>query len=239
MAKLSIISHYYNHPRMVEEQIAYWESLPEAFLAQVEFVLIDDCSEQMPMIRPTNIDLKVFRVITDVPWNQAGARNLGTFMASGEWALYFDIDQKFYAEPMLTVLGNLDRLDAMTLYYLRIKDYVDSNVNQQLTHHPNTFLVKLTSFKQYAMYDEDFAGYYGYEDLYMPLVWEQHDGKRLLFNDLVFFEDIGFRTSNLNRDLSRNLALAQNKMASGTKNSTGILRFEWKQLNIAKISGSE
>lgn len=234
MPKLSIVSHYYNHPEMVEAQIAYWESLPDSFLSQVEFVLVDDCSEQTPVISATKLNLKVFRVITDVPWNQAGARNLGAFNATGEWALYFDIDQKFYVEPMLNVLANLDRIDSMSMCYFRIKELIDITVNKPLSNHPNTFMVNLAKFKQFGMYDEDFAGYYGYEDLYMPLVWERHGGKRVLLNDADFFEDMGFGTSNLDRDLSRNLALAQQKMLAGTKNSPGILRFEWEAVEVMR-----
>jgi glycosyltransferase involved in cell wall biosynthesis len=235
MPKLSIISHYYNHPQMVQDQIAYWESLPDNFLSHVEFILVDDCSEETPIIPATKLNLKVFRVITDVPWNQGGARNLGAFNATGEWALYFDIDQKFYAEPMLSILATLDNLDKMTMYYFRIKELIDITVNKSLPNHPNTFLVNLEKFKQCGMYDEDFAGHYGYEDLYMPQVWIKHGGNRVLFNDPVFFEDMGFGTSSLNRDLSRNLALAQQKMAAGTKNSPGILRFEWELVNTGKV----
>ena len=185
--KLSIISHYYNHPEMVQSQIAYWETLPDYFLSQVEFILVDDCSEKTPVIRPTNLRLKVYRVITDLPWNQAGARNLGAFNASGEWALYFDIDQRFYADPMAAVVANLDRLDKMGLHYLKIKELIDITVNKSLACHPNSFLVNLAMFKQHAMYDEDFVGHYGYEDLYMPQVWEKQGGKRIVFNDMIFF----------------------------------------------------
>lgn len=232
--KLSIISHYYNHPQMVQDQIAYWETLPDSFLSQVEFILVDDCSEQTPTIRPSKLNLKVYRVISDLPWNQAGARNLGAFNATGEWALYFDIDQKFLVEPMQAVMGNLSRLDTMSMYYMRIRELIDITVNKPLEFHPNSFLVNLAMFKQHAMYDEDFVGHYGYEDLYMPQVWEKRGGKRALFNEAVFFEDIGFGTTNLNRDLSRNLALAQQKMAAGCKRPVGILRFEWEQIDISK-----
>ncbi len=232
MAKLSIISHYYNHPQMVQNQIAWWESLPESLLSQIEFVLVDDCSEQTPVLAPTKLDLKLFRIITDVPWNQAGARNLGAFHASGEWALYFDIDQKFFVEPLAAIIYNLERLDPMVMYYMRIKDLIDTTANKPLANHPNTFLVNLAKFKQHAMYDEDFAGHYGYEDLYMPQVWEKNGGKRVLFNETDFFEDMGFGTNNLNRDLARNLALAHQKMAAGIKNSPGILRFEWESIDL-------
>ncbi len=129
MPKLSVISHYYNHPQMVQNQIDYWSSLPDSFLSQVEFVLVDDCSEQTPVFPATRIDLKVFRVTTDVPWNQAGARNLGAFNASGEWALFFDIDQRFYAEPMAGVLASLHTLDKKTMYYMRIKELIDITNN--------------------------------------------------------------------------------------------------------------
>ncbi len=235
--KLSIISHYYNHPEMVQNQIAYWETLDESLLSQVEFILVDDCSEKTPTIHPTKLNLKVFRVITDLAWNQAGARNLGTFNATGEWALYFDIDQRFYADPMATVVDKLDQLEKMGMYYLKIKELIDITVNKPLDFHPNTFLVNLPMFKQHAMYDEDFVGHYGYEDLYMPQVWEKQGGKRLLLNDSIFFEDMGFGTSNLNRDLSRNLAMAQKKMAEGCLPPVGILRFNWEQIDISNGYG--
>lgn len=237
MVKLSIISHYYNHPQMVIDQIAYWETLPDFFLDAVEFILVDDCSENKPIFPPSKLNLKLLRIITDLPWNQAGARNLGTFTASGDWALYFDIDQKFYIDPMIRVLANLDNLNDMCMYYLRIKELIDITNNNSLSYHPNTFLVKLSKFKQLAMYDEDFVGHYGYEDLYMPQVWEKNKGHRTLLNDAIFFEDMGFGTHNLDRDLTRNYALAQEKMLAGLKNSKGILRFEWESIDISKGYG--
>lgn len=237
MPKLSFISHYYNHPQMVQDQIAYWESLPDSLLSQVEFILVDDCSEDTPVLPPTKLDLRMYRVTTDLPWNQAGARNLGAFNARGEWALFFDIDQRFYPGPMEMIVNNLERLDTMTMYYLRIKELIDITVNKPLDFHPNTFLVNLPKFRLHAMYDEDFVGHYGYEDLYMPQVWEKRGGVRTLLGETNFVEDLGFGTSNLNRDLSRNLALAHQKLADGCKRPQGILRFEWEQLDISNGLG--
>ena len=237
MPKFSIISHYYNHPKMVQDQIAYWESLPEAFLQHVEFILVDDCSELTPRIPVTRLDLKVFRVITDLAWNQAGARNLATLNATGDWALFFDMDQKFRVDPMMSVLAGLNGLDRMSMFYLRIEELIDVTVNKPLDFHPNTFLVNLAQFKRHAMYDEDFVGHYGYEDLYMPQVWEKRGGKRVLFNDAIFFEALPFGTTNLDRDLSRNLALAKQKMLAGCKRPLGILRFEWEPVDISNGYG--
>ena len=232
MPKLSIISHYYNHPQMVLDQIAYWAGMHPDFLSQVEFILIDDCSQQAVQLPATALDLKVFRIITDIPWNQSGARNLGAHVASGEWALFADIDQKFYETPLRQVLANLDRLDISTMYHLQIKELINILTQNRLLFAPSTFLVHLSSYKIHGMYDEDFAGHYGYEDLYAHQVWEHHGGKRVLIGDTVYFEDMDFGTTSLDRDNKRNDMLSREKMHAGFKNAPGILRFEWEQLAV-------
>jgi hypothetical protein len=235
MPLLSLITHYYNNVDMVKAQISYWESLPPSFLSQVEFILIDDGSEQLVTFHPTQLDLKVFRIKTAITWNQPGARNLGTFNATGRWALFFDIDQKFYAPPLESVLTVLDQMDPNALYYLRSKNITDLD-GKPLPFHSNTILVNLPAFKSRGLYDEDFAGHYGFEDLYMAQVWEKRGGRRLLLNDTEYFEDLRFRTVNLDRDLSRNHDLAQTKLRSGVTNSPGILRFEWETVPVEKQS---
>lgn len=84
MSKLSIISHFYNHHQMVIDQIKYWETLPNEFLSQVEFILVDDCSDQIAATPKTKLNLKLFRIKTDITWNQGGARNLGAFNAKSD-----------------------------------------------------------------------------------------------------------------------------------------------------------
>lgn len=233
MPKLSIVSHFYNHPEMVERQIAHWKKIPAHLLAHIEFILVDDCSEQVAKIDKGGLNLRLFRVISDIPWNQAGSRNLGAFNASGEWALFFDIDQQINIETVEMLLGNLAILDQQTMFYMRIKELINILNNQNLANHPNTFLVHMKEFKTMGMYDEDFAGYYGYEDLYIPRVWETAGGKLGFLSSPVFFEDMGFGTKNFDRDLERNKSLMIQKMTSGCKNAPGILRFVWEEVKLA------
>lgn len=233
MPKLSIISHFYNHPEKVERQLAHWKNIPEHILQHIEFILVDDCSEEVPKIEKENLNLRLFTITSDIPWNQGGARNLGAYNAQGEWALFFDIDQHIYPDTLAPLLANLDRFNARTMYYLQIKELIDVTVNESLSNHPNTFLVNLAAFRSMGRYDEDFSGHYGYEDLYLPRVWEAAGGQRTLLNSPVFFEDMGFGTSNFTRDLTRNQNLMLQKLASGCKNSPGILRFEWKEETLA------
>lgn len=228
-AALSIISHYYNHPQKVAAQLAHWELVDPGLRPFLEFILVDDCSEEPLATYKTDLNLRAFRITTDIPWNQAGARNLGAFHASGEWGLFFDIDQKLNLEALPAIIGNLKNFDPMTMYHLKMEGLCGSSPEQKLTNHPNTFLVNMQTFRTFGMYDEDFAGYYGYEDLYLPRVWETAGGKRALLADFNFFENIGFRTNNLDRDAERNRHLAIFKLATGCKNSPGMLRFDWRQ----------
>lgn len=85
---LSIITHFYNQPELVLRQIAHWETMPAEVLDQVEFIIVDDCSEQVPIYPATRLDLKAFRISTPITWNQGGARNLATIHARASWALY-------------------------------------------------------------------------------------------------------------------------------------------------------
>ena len=236
MTKLSVISHYYNHPKMVQEQLAYWSTLNANIHSRVEFILIDDCSQESATLVPSGLDLKAFRITTDIPWNQSGARNLGAYMASGEWALFIDIDQKFYETPLCHVLDNIDELDQGTMYHLQIKELINILTQNRLLFAPSTFLVHLPTYKIRGMYDEDFAGHYGFEDLYAHQVWERNGGKRALFSDRVYFEDLSFGTTSLDRDNVRNDMLSRQKMQDGTHNAPGMLRFAWEQLAVPRAS---
>lgn len=231
MPKLTIVSTYYNHPQMVQDQIAHWETLPADLRSQIEFILVDDCSAQPPLLPPTSLDLKIFRVTTDINWNQAGARNLATFHARGEWAMYFDIDQKLAVPPITHLVAALDQLDKKTLYLLQSKNLFDID-GTPVKVHPNTFVVNLPNFKIHGMWDEDFVGYYGYEDIYMLQAWKARGCATALMADADYFEDMGFATKGFSRDLTRNGALVQQKLQGGCKKPIGWMRFEWEPVAL-------
>jgi len=232
MKRLSIVTHFYNHPEHVEAQVASWKKIDGDLLPHIEFILIDDCSDRVPNIVPGDLDLKLYRIDSDIDWNQSGARNLGFFAATGEWCLVFDIDQKLEVDALPLLLNNLGQLDRNAMYYLKANDVFDRNVNKPFEHHVNTFLVSLNEFKSRAMYDEDFAGHYGYEDLLVPYVWERHGGQRVLLNGVAFFsEDGGVRTENLSRDLEVNRALLARKIQEGAQRPKNLLRFSWRNVS--------
>lgn len=228
---LSIICNFYGHQDKVQEQIRHWGQLAPELLAQIEFVLVDDCSESPLVLPPHNLNLRLFRITSDIAWNQGGARNLGAMQARGQWALFFDIDQKIQLETVPILINLLSKADPRnTFLYLRIRQLIDVQTNQSLPCAPSTFLTHLGDFRERGMYDEDFSGHYGYEDLYLIAKWEKNGGGRIVLEQPVFFEDMGFGTTSLDRNKERNKQLMDEKIKAGYPHSPDILRFEWVEV---------
>ena len=233
--QLTLITHYYNHTDKVKELIDHLSSFRSELRNRFELVVVDDNSEELAVFTSPHLNLRQYRIESAINWNQAGSRNLGVMMSTKEWLLLFDADQLLVEESFARIINSLDYLDASTLYYFNVENFIDSNLNQPLTVHPNSFLVKSQRFKEWAMYDEDFAGNYGYEDLYLPYVWERSGGTRQLVGDMVLFRDKGFKTINLNRNLDINKALAERKILEGCRRPTHLLRFNWSLVSESSL----
>ena len=59
--QLSFITTYYNQHEMLQKQIALWESYSDEIKEQVQFVVVDDGSEKLP------IDVLLFPVVVTSP----------------------------------------------------------------------------------------------------------------------------------------------------------------------------
>ena len=224
---LSLVTHHLNGHQKAQALLDNLCALGVQERSQFEIIIVDDCSAEPAIPKSNGLNLKAYRIIDDIPWNQAGARNLGCFMAESPWVLFFDIDQLPLKNCISLVLKSLENLEPECLYYFYVKDFIDSNLNTRLDVHPNTFLVNLHRFKTTCMYDEDFAGNYGYEDLYLPYVWEFAGGGRKILGDTALFRDTKFKTANLDRSSVINHDLAVHKINSGIKKPKNLIRFSW------------
>lgn len=88
MKKLSLISHYYNSHEKAQDLIDYLAQAKPETLEHLELVIVDDCSNEERQLSAPNFSLKYLRIIDDIPWNQAGARNLGALTSEGRWQLF-------------------------------------------------------------------------------------------------------------------------------------------------------
>ncbi len=228
---ITIISHFYNAHECVNQQIAHWQKINPKLNDLFEFILVDDFSDTEYALPKTDLNIRLFRVTDDIPWNQGGARNLATFHATGSIALFIDIDQHIKIEFLERLCAAAANLQRNTIYFFKSDPpLINIQNGQELNHHPNSFFVNLQDFKSNVHYDEDFCGNYGFEDIFMLRAWEKIGGKVTLINEHVSHQ-LPFGTFNLNRDIKINQALITEKVfKQNCKISNSILRFSWLEV---------
>jgi hypothetical protein len=225
MSELSIITHIYNAQEGVAHQVALWKTLNPSLLQRLEFIVIDDHSDQPIQVDRGPLNLRQFRVDSDIDWNMPGCRNLGAIQACSPWLLYFDVDNVAPGDQLEKLVLGLQGLDPTRLcVFRRVHD------GREVEPHINSFLISRKGFFRAGGYDEDFAGHYGYEDVLFRNLWRKHVGGETLIQDVVF-QQMGWRTNDLNRDTTRNQALIQYKAALGMPRPQNLLRFAWHEVD--------
>ncbi|MEY4416135.1 MAG: hypothetical protein RIQ53_3428 [Pseudomonadota bacterium] len=230
MSALTLVTHVYNDQANVDTHVAHWKSFPPALRRHLSFLVIDDHSDEPLRIDAGELDLRLVRVSDDIDWNMPGCRNLGALLSRTEWMLYFDADNITSADNIARLVQALPTLDASRLYVFR-----RTQDGRDVDPHINTYLITRSGFWQAGGYDEDFSGHYGYEDVVFRAMWRQHCGGETLLSDIAF-EQMHWRTQGLDRDTTRNQALAQYKLAIGLPKPQGFVRFRWEAVAVAAAS---
>ena len=224
MPALSMITHVYNSQASVDHHLALWKDYSQALRDSIEFIVIDDFSTPELVIDRGPLNLRHFRVDDDIDWNMPGCRNLAAITASSPWMLYFDADNVIPPEQLSHLVAALGTLDERTLYvFRRIHD------GEEVDPHINSFLISRKGFFRAGGYDEDFAGHYGFEDVLFRNMWRTHTGREVLLTDIQF-QQMSWRTSDLDRDTSRNEQLIANKAAANFPKPQAFLRFNWHEV---------
>ena len=84
----------------------------------------------------------------------SGAKNLGGLLANTEWLVFMDLDSYFTETELLKLFHNQEKGRRM-LFRRRKAD----------GFHVGMTLIHRESFLKIGLYDEDFAGNYGWEDV--------------------------------------------------------------------------
>jgi len=140
--------------------LRHYETYPRDLMRMIMFVLVDDCSPVGIEI-PDDIDLNwtLYRVDSDIEWNQAGARNLGATMAPSENLVLTDVDHTF-PEALLR------RICETRIPLRRFYKFKRANPDGSKKHSAcNILLLSKGGFFESMGYDEEFCGHYGYEDV--------------------------------------------------------------------------
>ncbi len=189
-----VVPVYFNqlNAQTLIELLLRYNSYDREIMAHIQFVIIDDGSP-LPIDIPHELKLNIslYRIITDIRWNQCGARNLGVVYAKSPKILLSDADHHFPEKLLRDILNS--RIPKGTIYRFK-------RINQHgvaMRKAMNIFYTSKSVFFQSLGYDEEFSGNYGYEDVYF------HDLQRRVGNSIRYFTRFKkIVTTEVNRELS-------------------------------------
>lgn len=215
--KLTYVTHFYcnqNNMESVFSLLRAYEKLPEDIRTAVEFVIVDDGSPISYDTGSFDLNITWLRINEDIPWNQAGARNLGVTYAKSDKIFITDLDHEL-PEAAFRYMINC-RNPGRNFYKIYresrengiIKRGKICNVGDMYYGHPNTFFMSRARFMRFFGYDEEFAGNYGAED-FRFVKFQKYQGSRQHYlpkNIRCFEREVDREESyhTLNRDLSGN-----------------------------------
>jgi len=229
-SKLSIIFPFYNNLDLVYDQFKLFSSFSKNVLKQLELILIDDCSTgklDISKFVSSDVNLSIYRILSNIKWNQGGAHNLGVYVSKSEWFFNGDIDH-FLSEKVCRELISMEK-NKDTIYYFN--RYL-INAKKNLQSAPNIYLMRKKVFQNLGGYDEEFCGNYGKEDKLFQYIIKQKYEFKILDHLKIEVNDTGGtkgldRNTNINEKLLR---LKINEYRKGIYKNGKILRFKWKEI---------
>lgn len=231
MDKLSVIYPYFHSERMLSIHLNTWDSYPDYIKEKINFIVIDDCSDPPMHIPEMNLNLKGFRILDNIKWNQPGVRNLGATVAETDWLLFADTDMVISADIMVQVFER--EFDPEKLYNFQRKRMSNPNVIHHKIHKCTAIMTKNLFWNIGLGYDEDFCGEYGFDDSFFFSFFEKErwvtmEGLVVTEYDKEFLEDDGtplVRNPGPNKKLFR-----EKRKDKYTNHSRDYIRFSYMKV---------
>lgn len=247
MKNFTLIFPYYRNPLMLQFHLEMvWGMYP----AGIKVIVVDDGSPDpaRPVIERSldqgyceALDLRLYRITVDLPWNREGARNLGAHVAETEWIVQLDIDHTLAptsAAALLAFKPNPDRWYRLTRFRVgeadetRLKDKLPREARYgRVKPHIDSYLMRRAAYLDLGGYDEDFVGCLGggtnflkRADRAMPVDMLPDDISLCVHtrHSVPDASDL-----HLSRDTSRGKEIGRQKEQAGLPRPTNPLRFPW------------
>lgn len=229
---ITLIYAYFENGQMLDRHLEEWNlySAKENFSA----IIVDDCSKRDPAIdHLKNIDfpfpIQLYRINTDIPWNQNGARNLAMTHAQG-WCLMTDMDHLLSAENAQDLTETV--LDPNKAYRPARTRAVDGLPYKP---HPNSYILTQELYWKAGGYDEAFCGYYGSDSTFRSQLLKIAEKIDLEIPLILFGKEViaDASTVDYGRKGSDYHVLAHPEIRKRKKQNLDPippLNFEWKRL---------
>lgn len=239
---LCLVMACYDQPKMMAKQVETWASYSDKVKTNLKVVVVDDAGPEHPFTLPDSpVDLSVYRVTKDIPWNQMGARNLGMQVTREGWSLMIDPDMIVKPEIMEVLVSRaMQPPNRRARYRLLLRHMRTGGFDDTC---PNVYMIHTSDFWSAKGYDEDYAGHKGYSDVMLHFTLSTIGVKSVFWRDchVDFYatehiEDAA--VMKLDRDYRHNRALHLRKQAIakkiGIRRYLGQIgqpcRFEWEQV---------
>lgn len=162
---ISVVVPYFNQ----EEELGWFlEPIMKLNTSLVELVVVDDHSRSpIPLshFEGLQFSIKVIRIESPVKWGMTGASNWGVVFSTRSRILKLDIDHRISEDDLLRCTAiPLDRNDLVRFPRFTIAKTLEEPVRHLPNPHSNSFLITRDSFLENGMFDERYAGHYGYDD---------------------------------------------------------------------------
>jgi hypothetical protein len=229
---ITLVYAYFENGSMLDRHLVEWNQYVNK--DHYRAIIVDDCSKRDPAIdhlkdKEHPFPIELFRINTDIPWNQDGARNLAMTHARG-WCLITDMDHMLSKESAQQLLEM--ELDINQTYRpARIK------AKSGDTHHshPNSYIIHRDNYWKIGGYDESYQGYYGTDGIFVRQV-KKITGLTSIAVSLTLFsrsdiEDaatVDYGRHGSEYHISKNPTLMKRKKQKF--NPIPPLNFEWEQL---------
>lgn len=237
--RLTYITHFYlnqKSPDTLLDLLRKYAGYSPELLDVIQFVVVDDGSPLRFEIPDLNLNLTWLRITEDIPWNQAGARNLGVTYAKSDKILLTDLDHEF---PEAALRGIAQMPEPGRRIYRPYR--FDAETGTPRGFHSNIFVMSRARFLRLYGYDEEYSGGYGAED-YRFIRFQKYHGSWIRALPKGYFclnrtkVDREKSYHSLNRDLTRNTPIDLRKknelleFGPEAGHSRMFLNFPWEIL---------
>lgn len=244
---LNVVMAVYGQPLMLQKQLRTLHEYEPHVRDRLRVIVVDD--HGTPAVDPDwcrkfdGLDLHVYRVVDDIPWNQMGARNLGMEKAAPTWCLMIDPDMVFRESMMVKILTITAKMKRRHVIRYGLKHVSEPDREIDKTS-PNTYLIHRDDFLGAGGYDESYRGHKGWSDVQMLDVLKAHytiDHRADVFADFYSTKQISdAAVHSLNRSTAHNKKLRvrrveQAKKAGGwvpwvQRHKSGRIQFAWSKV---------
>ncbi len=230
MNKLSLVIPYYKSNNIISRKFEEWQEYDQDVKDNLEVIIVDDGSPEGTRFEEqwvdTELNIKLYRIEVDIPWNECGANNLGIKMASNDFILRTDVDW-FIPNNLLKKIMNMD-LNKNMLYLFHSIDFYS---RQKLIDPANIYVINKETFWTVGGYDEDTRGHYGSDLSFRYRTFTVYKTKVVFIEDYPVEAYVNVSNQHgLVRDAGFCYAQLEEKKQNNILTPTSYIRFDWKQI---------